>query len=192
MRGTLLLLGCALLCACAEQPVQVQVADGQLEGYLHEGVEHYLGVPYARPPIGDLRWRPPQPLQPWEGALRVQTNPDRCTQSVPVTNSLSGSEDCLYLNIWTPTQKPAAPMPVMVWIHGGANVNGSGITDGSAFARSGVVLVSVNYRLGASGFLHLEELFGEDYRGSANAALLDQVAGTVIYSKKHLFLKLKK
>jgi para-nitrobenzyl esterase len=182
MRGALLLLGCALLCACAEQPVQVQVAAGQLEGYLHEGVEHYLGVPYARPPIGDLRWRPPQPLQPWEGALRVQTNPDRCTQSVPVANSLSGSEDCLYLNIWTATQKPAAPMPVMVWIHGGGFIVGQGSYsdhEGMTLAqRGGVVVVTMNYRLGVFGFMAHDALLTEDpdHPTTGNYGIQDQTA----------------
>jgi para-nitrobenzyl esterase len=182
MRGTLLLLGCALLCACAQQPARVQLADGRLEGYVHEGVEHYLGVPYAKPPTGDLRWRPPQSPEPWNGVLQVKGNPDRCTQPVPLTNSLSGREDCLYLNIWTPAQKSSEPMPVMVWIHGGGFIVGQGSYsdhDGMTLAqRGGVVVVTMNYRLGVFGFLAHNALLEEDpgQPTTGNYGVQDQTA----------------
>jgi para-nitrobenzyl esterase len=182
MRALLCLLGITLLGACAHHPVGVKIDNGNLEGYLHEGVEHYLGIPYAQPPVGDLRWRAPRPIEDWAGTLQVQDNPVRCSQSVAFMDSLSGSEDCLYLNIWSPEDKPPQPMPVMVWIHGGGFIVGQGSYsdhDGMQLAKQNkVVVVSLNYRLGVFGFMAHSALLEEDPDNptSGNYGLQDQTA----------------
>lgn len=137
----------------------------------------YRGIPYAAPPVKDLRWRPPQPALPW-------TRPRSCESFGPVCPQMNCQEemheDCLYLNIWTPDQSPGAKLPVMVWIHGGAFITGSGsdeIYDGAALAQQGVVVVTFNYRLGVLGFLAHPALSAESPDNiSGNYGLLDQVA----------------
>ncbi len=182
MNRTLALLGALLLCACSHPPVQVEVANGTVEGYLEDGVEHYLGIPYAQAPVGELRWRAPQPPLDWEGVLPARDNPERCSQPVPFIESLSGSEDCLYLNVWTPADRPAGPMPVMVWLHGGGFIVGQGSYsdhDGMVLARQGkVVVVTVNYRLGVFGFMAHDGLLREDpdHPTTGNYGLQDQTA----------------
>ncbi|MCB1678405.1 MAG: carboxylesterase family protein [Halioglobus sp.] len=171
-----------LLSACGKTPLTVEVGGGVLRGYLDDGVEYYLGIPYAQAPVGDLRWRPPQPVPPWRGELPVQENPGGCPQFVPLLDTLSGDEDCLYLNVWTPADKPAAAMPVMVWIHGGGFIAGRGsftAEDGRALAESHqVVVVTLNYRLGVFGFLAHRALSREDadHPGSGNYGIEDQTA----------------
>ncbi|GAA2349071.1 carboxylesterase/lipase family protein [Streptomyces violaceusniger] len=144
-----------------------------------DGVASFLGVPYAAPPFGPRRFRAPAPPEPWTG-VRDATVYGPTAPHAPyappfdalVPDDVIPGEDCLNLNIWTPAPEPGAGLPVMVWLHGGAFSNGAGSAsayDGSAFARDGVVCVTLNYRLGADGFLHLPGL--PDNRG-----LLDQVA----------------
>jgi para-nitrobenzyl esterase len=177
-----LLLGVALLAGCSNKPVQTQLAAGQLQGYVDEGVEYYLGIPYAQPAVGELRWRAPQPAASWEGILRVQDNPGACAQFIPLRKSLVGSEDCLYLNVWTPVAKPEQAMPVMVWLHGGGFVVGKGsfsADEGALLAgRNEVVVVSINYRLGVFGFMAHRALSAEDpdHPGSGNYGIEDQAA----------------
>lgn len=181
-RFFILLLITALLGACSKTPVRLQTPHGELLGYVDENVEHYLGVPYARPPVGDLRWRPPQPARDWQGTRDAQHNSDICAQFSPMSGNLVGNEDCLYLNIWTPSQKPVQPMPVMVWLHGGGFIIGQGSytrEDGQRLAaRKDVVVVSINYRLGIFGFLAHEALTAEDfdYPTSGNYGIHDQTA----------------
>ncbi|HZQ84314.1 MAG TPA: carboxylesterase/lipase family protein, partial [Acidimicrobiales bacterium] len=139
----------------------------------------------AAPPVGDLRFRPPQPAAPWPGTLDATAfGPASLQNASPLEQMLGAaqletSEDCLTLNIWTPAAD-GAQRPVMVWIHGGAFVTGTGATpwyDGTSFARThDVVLVTINYRLGALGFLHLDDIGGESFGGSGNLGILDQVA----------------
>lgn len=179
----LCLLTCILLLtACSNEPVQLQTPSGQLVGYVDEAVEHYLGVPYAQPPVGPLRWRPPQKLEPWKDTLIAQENPPICAQFSVLSGNLVGAEDCLYLNIWTPAVKPASPMPVMVWIHGGGFIIGQGSytkEDGQRLAaREDVVVVSINYRLGIFGFMAHEALTAEnpDHSTSGNYGIEDQTA----------------
>ncbi|MER7876458.1 carboxylesterase family protein [Streptomyces solisilvae] len=144
-----------------------------------DGVASFLGVPYAAPPFGPRRFHAPAPPEPWPG-VRDATAYGPTSPHAPyappfdalVPDDVIPGEDCLNLNIWTPAPEPGAGLPVMVWLHGGAFSNGAGSAsayDGNAFARDGVVCVTLNYRLGADGFLHLPDV--PDNRG-----LLDQVA----------------
>jgi para-nitrobenzyl esterase len=159
---------------------------GALAGERAEGVLRFLGVPYAAPPVGDLRWRAPQPAAPWTGLRDARRFGPACPQPpaqgptyVSPDRSTHQDEDCLYLNLWTPACDDAR-RPVMVWLHGGGFRNGSGAEawyDGAALARRGVVLVTLNYRLGALGFLAHEALEAESPLAiSGNYGLLDQVA----------------
>ena len=159
-------------------------AQGQVEGSERDGVLRFAGIPFAKPPVGDLRFRPPQPADPWDGVRPATAFGDTCMQSASPIDALFGgqpeptSEDCLYLNVWTPALD-GAERPVMVWIHGGAFMMGSGSSamyDGASFARRGdVVFVSLNYRLAELGFSQLAHL-DESYAGSGNCGILDQVA----------------
>ncbi len=160
-------------------------ALGRLEGTERRGVQVFRGIPYAQAPRGALRWRAPQPPEPWKGVRDAKSLGASAPQIPPalwlvqrtVGATNAQSQDCLYLNVWTPACDDAR-RPVMVWIHGGAFVLGSGgarLYDGGALARRGdVVVVTLNYRLGALGFLDLTQVF----RGPtvANAGLRDQIA----------------
>ena len=169
---------CAVLClsACTGgAPGQVKVTGGTIQGTVLEDMTVYKGIPFAAPPVGELRWKAPQPVVVWEGVRQ-------CTDFAPAPMQGRGegcSEDCLYLNVWTPARSPREKLPVMVWIYGGGFSGGStAYYDGAALAREGVVLVSVAYRVGRLGFLSLPELSAEDPHGvSGNYGLLDQIAG---------------
>ncbi len=158
----------------------VRLDQGSLAGRMVPGgtVQAFLGIPYAAPPVGPLRWRPPQPARGWTG-VRDATRPGfACMQAVPASAAYGPSEDCLTLNVWTPGATGRRPLPVMVFIHGGGFVFGSGAEpayDGTALARRGVVLVTLNYRLGVFGFLAHPALTRETGT-SGNYGLLDQVA----------------
>jgi para-nitrobenzyl esterase len=148
-----------------------------------DGVRVYKGLPYAAPPVGENRWKPPQPLQPWAGARPVDAYAPNCLQPKryddidPFTPSMS--EDCLYLNVST-AAKPGEKLPVFFWIHGGGYGAGSGAEprhDGEALARKGVVVVTINYRLGVFGFMAHPELTAESPRhASGDQALADMIA----------------
>ena len=142
------------------------------------GVRVYKGIPYAAAPVGQLRWKPPQPAKPWKGILVAKSFPANCPQ-MPVVPGPQ-SEDCLGLNVWTPAHSVAAKLPVMVWIYGGGfqiGASSQSAYDGEALAAQGVVLVSINYRLGIFGFLAHPALDQESPKGvSGNYALLDMVA----------------
>ncbi|ANS73520.1 para-nitrobenzyl esterase [Paenibacillus yonginensis] len=164
--------------------LKVDTQYGTVEGISREGVRIWKGLPYARPPIGELRFQAPAAPEPWEGIRKADTYGPISIQPVNETAGLFGqdagaapSEDCLYLNVWAPEEAESQPLPVMVWIHGGAFVTGSGsvpMYDGTRFARQGkVIMVSLNYRLGVLGFLHAGYL-GEGF--TSNAGLLDQIA----------------
>ncbi len=153
------------------------------------GVHRFLGIPYAAPPVGDLRWREPQPPQTRAtSTIDAGEYSPSCTQVMrPESNVIFPSipnerfsEDCLYLNVWRPSARPAEPMPVIIWIHGGGFMAGTGsspMNQGADLASKGVVVVSLNYRLGPLGFLVLPELAAESpNRVSGNYGLLDQIA----------------
>jgi para-nitrobenzyl esterase len=139
----------------------------------------YKGVPYAEPPVGELRWKPPQPVKPWPGVLVAKNVPPVCPQSDRLKLGAQ-SEDCLKLNIWTPARRTGEKLPVMVWIHGGtfqAGATSQTVYDGEALAAQGVVLVTIEYRLGIFGFFAHPSLSAESPRGiSGNYGLLDMVA----------------
>ena len=149
------------------------------------GVRAYKGIPYAAPPLGDLRWRPPEPVQPWTGARPTHAFGPSSLQGVVWDdidlNGAGVSEDCLYLNVWTPAAPgDSARLPTMVWIHGGGFVAGSGAEpryDGAHLAARGIVVVTLNHRLNALGFLAHPELSAEsERRASGNYGMLDLVA----------------
>jgi len=171
---------CAMLIAAATygQPVPVKVEDGLLQGTSENGLNVYKGIPFAAPPVGELRWRAPQPAAKWEGIKQV-------TKFAPAPmqggNPPSGkSEDCLYLNIWSPAQSSKEKVPVMVWIYGGGFAFGATSEptySGEKLAKKGVVLVSIAYRVGQLGFLALPELSAENPNHvSGNYGLLDMIA----------------
>ena len=169
-----------------------RVAEGQLSGAPAEknpAVGVFKGVPFAAAPVGDLRWRAPQPPAAWQGVRKADAFSASCVQNIvdarkPWTYEFMAhgaiSEDCLYLNVWTPATSASERHPVLVYIHGGANTEGSGsvpVYDGTGLASKGVVVVTINYRLGPFGFLAHPELTKEAaYRASGNYGLLDQIA----------------
>jgi len=176
----------------------VHLASGTVRGRQQGEIAVFEGVPFAAPPVGQLRWREPQPVIPWSGT-RDATRPSHpCMQSVagldtfleplaaaygaPFTRQpVEPSEDCLYLNLWSPARPGSTPLPVMVWLHGGSNRVGSGAEesyDGTRLAAHGVIVVTMNYRLGAMGFFTHPELTAESsHHSSGNYGLLDQIAG---------------
>ena len=156
-------------------PAIVKTSWGELRGEGKDGVRTFRGVPFAQPPVGPLRFRPPQPLTPWNGVREALHFGAAAMQ--PGDRSLPQSEDCLYLNLWAP--ESGGPYPVFVWIHGGGFTGGHSfdpLFDGSSFARAGIVCITVAYRLGVFGFLDLSPLLGAEYAGSANHALRDLTA----------------
>jgi para-nitrobenzyl esterase len=162
--------------------VTVQVRQGLLRGRQEdEELASFLGVPYAAPPVGSLRWRAPQPAASWQGVRdALAFGPDFPQTPNPRLRAARQDEDCLYLNVWTPSVDTGAALPVMVWLHGGGFTGGSGSdqrSDGGRLAREGVVVVSLNYRSGLFGFLAHPALSRESAHGvSGNYGLLDQLA----------------
>jgi para-nitrobenzyl esterase len=162
----------------------VATTSGPITGLELDGVQAFLGVPYAAPPVGELRWRPPQPATAWAEPRACLEFGDSCPQPpsalVPGITPEMCSEDCLTLNVWTPVRPARELLPVMVWIHGGAFVvGGSAMSafDGAALARQDVVVVTVNYRLGPLGFFASPALAEESEHGSSgNYGLLDMIA----------------
>lgn len=174
----------AALALCLATPASAQDAPlvaapaGDVRGVAADGVQVFRGIPYARPPVGDLRWRSPASLPPWTGVREATEFGAACMQPAsPFANHAAMSEDCLFLNVWTPDQ--ARKAPVLVWIHGGSLVSGAAseaIYDGAGFAAQGVVVVSINYRLGALGWLAHPGLSAESPENiSGNYGLMDQI-----------------
>lgn len=161
----------------------VTVESGSIRGVIDRGVRVFRGIPYAAPPTGDLRWRPPQRAAAWSGVRDATQFGPECPQTqssaIYARPLPPQSEDCLSLNVWT-TAAAAAKAPVFVWIHGGSLTRGSGISDtrdGVPLARKGIVLVTINYRLGALGYLAHPALTAESpQRSSGNYGVLDQIA----------------
>ncbi|MGT2509687.1 carboxylesterase family protein [Cupriavidus basilensis] len=146
--------------------LQVVKAEGGDVSGIGDAVKSFRGIPYAASPEGKLRWKPPQPAQPWSGVLDGSRFGPDCPQPAeyPELRGSGMSEDCLRLNVWTPAKASTDKLPVMVWIHGGGFRYGSGshpTYDGEALARRGVVVVTLNYRLGLLGFLAHPRLAAE-------------------------------
>ncbi|QDV29843.1 Para-nitrobenzyl esterase [Planctopirus ephydatiae] len=158
----------------AQTAPQVTIDSGKLEGVNSDGLHVFKGIPYAAPPIGELRWRAPQPVKKWAGVRKAHNYGHDAPQK------LSGNqdEDCLFLNVWAPADASARPYPVMVWIHGGGFIQGSGKINGESFANRGIVFVSINYRLGRFGAFAHPALLKSLPNGEppANFWLQDQVA----------------
>ena len=163
---------------------------GQLAGIrAADGVTAFLGVPFAAPPVGNLRWRAPQPATPWKGVRTADRFGASCMQvqagsRLPWTEEFMTqgpiAEDCLFVNVWTPAERATEKLPVMFWIYGGGFNEGSGqvaVYDGTELAKKGAVVVSVNYRVGVLGFLAHPQLSAEsEHRVSGNYGILDQIA----------------
>jgi para-nitrobenzyl esterase len=185
--GILLAIGLAFALSDAVLPANdaVRVESGLISGSVADGVRSYKGIPFAAPPVGELRWKAPQPPAAWEGVRELNDFGSDCPQapypqsSVYYSAPRKQSEDCLCLNVWT-AAGAGEKRPVMVWIHGGALTRGSGATrayDGTALAKKGVVLVTINYRLGPLGYLAHPELTAESpHHSSGNYGALDQIA----------------
>ncbi|MBC2840281.1 carboxylesterase/lipase family protein [Robiginitalea sp. SC105] len=194
--GSLLLVGMVLVhnrCQKGNPDIPLaQTSSGMVSGVkTGEGLQVFRGIPFAAPPVGDLRWKPPQPAPSWEGIRKCAEFGPSPVQGPPrpfmywseefLIPETPISEDCLYLNVWTPEMEPEVPKPVLVYIYGGGFRSGGSacpIYDGSAVAGKDVVFVSINYRVGVFGFLAHPELTAESKRASSgNYALLDMVAG---------------
>ena len=163
---------------------EVAVTGGRVAGVAADNVVSFKGIPFAAPPVGRLRWRSPQPVNSWPGVKQAASFGPGCVQNASFTGRFGApptlSEDCLYLNVWTPAKAAGDKLPVMVWIYGGAFAGGMTSIptyDGTHLARKGVVLVSVAYRLGAFGFLADAELTRENGGTSGNFGLEDMIAG---------------
>jgi len=172
------------------EPV-VQIAAGTLRGTKAGSAIAFRGIPYARPPVGVLRWQPPQPPLPWQGVREALQPGSACTQRTsgltpfiaPMAQAygsnfeqppIKSSEDCLYLDVWVPEWPVKRALPVMVWLHGGSNTVGSGAEstyDGVSLTRHGVLLVTLNYRLGVMGFFSHPELTPIDRRITVRAIM---------------------
>ncbi|HEX7838943.1 MAG TPA: carboxylesterase family protein [Kofleriaceae bacterium] len=181
--GPALLLIAAASHGAGAAPDPVQIEGGLVEGVTESAARVFKGIPFAAPPVGSLRWRPPQPPPAWPGIRKADTFSPVCPQHgayPPESPPEPTSEDCLYLNIWMPAHPTTERLPVMIWIYGGALENGSASTPlyaGDELARRNVILVTANYRLGVLGFLSLPALSKEsDHRVSGNYGLLDQIA----------------
>jgi para-nitrobenzyl esterase len=186
------LLGCLaflVLSAIACANPQIAVESGRLEGLQLDGVRAFFGIPYAAPPVGELRWRSPQPAADWSGVRNAKAFSASCMQSPrgawpPYTHEYveqasAPSEDCLTLNVWVPETGSDHALPILVWIHGGAFIGGASsvpIYDGAELARTGIVVVSINYRVGAFGFFTSPELRREDPQAAGVQGILDVVA----------------
>jgi len=193
----ILFLGIALVFgACSTQSPKlikdsVMLADGTVSGSFDEstGITTFKGIPFAAPPVGDLRWKAPQPVEPWEGVKECTEFSASPMQATPMPFSMWTqefiapkeplSEDCLYLNVWTPAKDATEKHPVLVYIYGGGFTSGGSavpIYDGMEMAKKGLVFITINYRVGTLGFLAHPELTAESpYNASGNYGLLDQV-----------------
>ena len=189
MKRILLILAAATPLATAALNEPIRVEGGLITGTpaWGWGVRLFRGIPYAAPPVGQLRWRPPQPVVPWKGILAADRFSPACMQLPRDQNNIGWrdgmsptSEDCLYLNVWTPAKSAGDKLPVMVWIYGGGFREGSGAETAWApdnLAKKGVVVVNFNYRLNVFGFFAHPDLTRESERhSSGNYAILDQVA----------------
>ena len=186
----LVLIGFLVLAGCTQKgpdngpsktdALMVKTDAGSVLGTQQGELRVFTGIPFASPPTGDLRWRPPAPAKPWDSVKETKVFSPACPQPSAADPTLNMSEDCLYLNVWTPSKSTGEKLPVMVFFYGGAfgKIAGSmPVYNGTALAEKGVVVVTTNYRVGALGFLAHPELDSESlYNVSGNYGLLDQIA----------------
>lgn len=170
----------SIVTSCSEKNIDiVKVDGGSVQGVKENGLTVFKGIPFAEPPVGALRWKAPQPVKQWEGVK--MTTEFEASPYQPGNPPSGKSEDCLYLNVWTPAQTNNEKLPVLVWIYGGGFSYGSTaepVCDGTQLAQKGVIVVSIAYRVGKLGFLAHPELSAEDSNNvSGNYGLLDQIAG---------------
>ncbi|HEU4391427.1 MAG TPA: carboxylesterase family protein [Blastocatellia bacterium] len=186
--GLLTLLSILLVFAAAESAVSqvktAKVTGGEVQGVFTGDVASFKGIPFAAPPVGELRWKAPQPVKAWTGVKTADAFAPGCIQDSGLATMIGAptnfSEDCLYLNVWTAAKSTRDRLPVMVWIYGGGFAVGATNTpvyDGTKFAQKGVVLVSVAYRVGPFGFLAHPDLTRESGKGSGTYGLQDMIAG---------------
>ncbi len=178
--GAVILIG--MFAHIAVSQIQTaKVTGGEVQGVVAGGISIFKGIPFAAPPVGELRWKAPAPVKSWTGVKKADAFGPACMQAArAMGNTAPVSEDCLYLNVWTPAKNPNEKIPVIVWIYGGGFSGGSTSTpmyDGTGFAKKGVVLVSVAYRVGPFGFLAHSELSRESDKGSGTYGLADMIAG---------------
>jgi para-nitrobenzyl esterase len=176
----LALAASAIIAGMAVSNPVVTVTGGPIQGRRLDAGAVFLGIPFAEPPVGELRWREPRRVKPWTGTRDAGEYGAPCAQIAAGWNDKTAaiaSEDCLTLNVWTPEWPSKSPKAVMLWIHGGANMGGSALGaggieppfDGATLSRHGVVVVTINYRLGVLGFLaHAEFSSHTPYNGSGN------------------------
>lgn len=187
-KTTFVLLAIATFC-CSNvfaQTNQVKIENGTMEGTTNEatGIRSFKGIPFAQPPVGDLRWKEPQPVKDWDGVRKADHFGNNAMQKNVfgdmMFRSAGMSEDCLYLNVWTPAKSSKEKLPVLVYFYGGGFVAGDGSEsryDGESMAQKGIVSLTVNYRLGVFGFMAHPELTAESpHHASGNYGLLDQHA----------------
>ena len=189
--GAAVALSLAFGAAAQTAPV-VRTVGGEVSGVAAGGVQSFKGIPFAAPPVGPLRWKPPQPAAAWSGLRDGSKFAASCYQQARNGRVENLSEDCLYLNVWRPEgARPGAKLPVMVWIYGGAFVSGAGalpIYDGTHFAENGVVLVTLNYRLGNLGWFAHPELTKESAgQGTGDYGLMDQI-GALAWVRNNIAL----
>src|SRR5580692_5783155 len=172
-----------IVCASALVAQRVRTEAGTLSGVSEGGLSVYKGVPFAAAPVGELRWRPPVDVAHWTGARKADAFAPACMQdsvSMPGETPPAVSEDCLYLNIWTPAKGPQERLPVIVWIYGGGYISGSASMPlywGDKLAHKGVIVATIAYRVGPLGFLAHPELSRESpHQSSGNYGLMDQIA----------------
>src|SRR5258706_3250198 len=199
MKATHLIAGLCIMCVPLRAqmnysfPVRAKIENGVIEGLYDTktGLQMYFGIPFAKPPVGELRWKAPQPVDNWKGVLETKAFGARPVQGNVfgdmIFRSKGISEDCLDLNVWTPAKRNSTGLPVLVYFYGGGFVAGDGSEpryDGASMAKKGIVVVTVNYRLGIFGFFAHPELSKESpYKASGNYGLLDQHAGLLWVQK---------
>lgn len=184
MRASLIITALLAMASPAfAQITTAKVTGGEIAGRVIDGISEFKGVPFAAPPVGDLRWKGPRPVKPWSGVRQTIQYGPACMQNGGGGGAGPGvpyGEDCLYLNVWSPAKSASEKLPVLAWIYGGAYVGGATsnpLYDGTHFARRGVVFVSISYRVGPFGFLATPELSKESGHGSGTYGIQDQIAG---------------
>jgi para-nitrobenzyl esterase len=183
-RACVAVAACGLCLSAAAEVLTAKVKGGEVQGVAAGGVVAFKGIPFAAPPVGERRWKKPEPVAPWQGVRAANAYGPSCMQD-PMMLAIqqappAASEDCLYLNVWTRAQRSSDRLPVMVWIYGGGFAIGTtaaAVYDGTRLTEKGVVVVSLAYRVGAFGFLAHPELSRESGKGSGNYGVQDMVAG---------------